>query len=240
MTRPNCPYTREAISPAGQRTLFFSMDAKLASELVATHDLKALDRLHDPFPMRYAPSMPRAVACARQLEHCISLSEVELEPIEFDELVMSIAQHTIAGVYEYIEQSRSPKLPAETITAQRRWVDDVITRLCDEPGKRWSLAQLADEVELSPGYLSRLFRGHTGHTLSQTLTIIRLMHALERLPDMRGRLTRLAIECGFSSHAHMSNAFRTVLNAPPNELMHASSRKLRASLANLGKQLRAG
>jgi AraC-like DNA-binding protein len=238
MTRPNGPYTRAARNDIGQRTVFLSMPIPLACELAAYHDPHAQDRVEDPFAHRYGPCNPIAQTLARQLERAVFRSKHAIEPLEFDEFAMQIVEHAIEVVYAHAGAPRARSLPIATRRTQRAWVDDAIERLCMDPGRPWSLATLSDEVELSPGYLSRLFRAHTGHTLSESLMIVRLMHAIDRLPDMRGQFSLLAEECGFSSHAHMSAAFQSTLGVAPKHLALQSKRALRESMNHLVRALR--
>lgn len=238
MTRPNGPYTRAARNEIGQRTVFLSMPIPLACELAANHDPRAQDRVEDPFAHRYGPCNPVAQTLARQLERAVFRSSHAIDPLAFDELALQIVEHAIEGVYAHAGAQRARALPVATRRTQRAWVDDAIERLCMDPGRPWSLAALSDEVELSPGYLSRLFRMHTGHTLSESLMIVRLMHAIDRLPDMRGQFSLLAEECGFSSHAHMSAAFQSTLGVAPKHLALQSKRALRESMNQLVRALR--
>lgn len=216
MVHPNCAYTRHARSEQGQRTLFISMEEQTLRSVLARHTSAEPDDADDLFPMRFGPSDARSQAMAIQLDRLLHRDRIEIQPMEFDELAMGIVDQAIGAVIQHQQGSQTSDLPEHTRRQQRGWVDDAISRMCLDPSRAWTLNELADAVELSPAYLSRLFRKHTGHTLSQTLTIIRLLRVVERLPDMRGSLTRLAVECGFSSHSHMSHAFQSVLHLSPS------------------------
>ena len=81
-----------------------------------------------------------------------------------------------------------------------------------------TLEDLAAELKVSPFRLCRAFRQATGGSLHQHLTRVRLVTALERLPDYRERLTELALDLGFSSHSHFTQAFRGYFGRAPSEL----------------------
>ncbi len=81
-----------------------------------------------------------------------------------------------------------------------------------------SLARLAQDCGASPFHASRVYRRITGCSLHRQLNRLRLREALFRLPDMRGRLTELALELGFSSHSHFSSAFRAEYGQTPSAL----------------------
>jgi AraC-like DNA-binding protein len=81
-----------------------------------------------------------------------------------------------------------------------------------------SLEAIAAELKVSPFRLCRAFRQATGGSLHQHLTRLRLVTALERLPDYRDRLTDLALDLGFSSHSHFTHAFHGYFGRTPSEL----------------------
>lgn len=71
-----------------------------------------------------------------------------------------------------------------------------------------TLESLADELNLSVGYLARYFNKYLGTTFKQHLTSVRLQHALiEVLRDDKTMLD-IAIECGFPDYRSFVAAFR--------------------------------
>jgi len=89
--------------------------------------------------------------------------------------------------------------------------------------ERVTLEDIAAELKVSPFRLCRAFRQATGGSLHQHLTRLRLVTALERLPDYRDRLTDLALDLGFSSHSHFTHAFRTYFSMPPRAWLERAS-----------------
>jgi AraC-like DNA-binding protein len=92
-----------------------------------------------------------------------------------------------------------------------------------------SLDEVARAVGLSAFHLARLFRRHTGFSLHGYRTRIRLLRALDRLEEARGALTDLALELGFSSQSHFTDAFRRAFGVPPGALARPELRSLAAS-----------
>jgi AraC-like DNA-binding protein len=74
--------------------------------------------------------------------------------------------------------------------------------------QKLSLSELARAVFSSPFHLARVFRRETGTSLHGYQTRLRLSVALERLADGASDLTTLALDLGFASHAHFTDAFR--------------------------------
>lgn len=86
------------------------------------------------------------------------------------------------------------------------------------------LADLANDTGLSECYLARTFRAATGMTLHAALVERRIARArslIEAASHRGGRpnLADVAAATGFSSHAHMTTAFRRVLGITPSEWM---------------------
>ena len=80
-----------------------------------------------------------------------------------------------------------------------------------------SLQVLAKESGYSRVHFIRMFRAATGYTPHNYLLKLRLDRVRELLASPTLSLTDIALECGFSSHSHLSRVFRQVLGATPSE-----------------------
>jgi AraC family transcriptional regulator len=78
-----------------------------------------------------------------------------------------------------------------------------------------SLTSLAAQLDVSPAYLTDLFRRHEGVSIARYQRRLRLSRALIELPDAED-IAALALDLGFSSHAHFSTAFRTTYGETPS------------------------
>jgi AraC family transcriptional regulator len=88
----------------------------------------------------------------------------------------------------------------------------------------------ARQVNLSEAYLARAFKAATGTTLHAVLMDRRIAHARALIADTRRyqpnmRLADIAAQSGFSSHAHMTTAFRRVLGITPAEWAAIAGRR---------------
>lgn len=90
----------------------------------------------------------------------------------------------------------------------------VIARSFTEP---LALDWLARRLRTSPFHLARVFRAETGFSVDGYQRSLRLRSALEQLPHTEG-LTALALELGFSSHSHFTEAFRREFGVAPSSL----------------------
>jgi AraC family transcriptional regulator len=89
-------------------------------------------------------------------------------------------------------------------------------------GEEIRLADLASDIGLSESYLARTFRAATGTTLHAALLDRRIARARSLIEAAFRRggsasLADVAAATGFSSHAHMTTAFRRVLGVTPSE-----------------------
>ena len=87
-----------------------------------------------------------------------------------------------------------------------------------QAGENLHVGQLAALAGCSPFHLCRLFRARTGQSLRRFRLQQRLGTALGRLADGEDDLAALACDLGFSSHSHMSAAFRQQFGRSPREL----------------------
>jgi AraC family transcriptional regulator len=121
-----------------------------------------------------------------------------------------------------LEAGRRRAQPERRLTSRRlkRILDYFEARLAEDI----RIADLASECGLSECYLARTFRAATGTTLHAALMERRIARArsLIEAASRRGApacLAQVAAATGFSSHAHMTTAFRRVLGITPSEWM---------------------
>lgn len=80
-----------------------------------------------------------------------------------------------------------------------------------------SLASVADELHISPEYLSRTFKKQTGTNFNNYLNNIRLQHALELLKDYGLPISEIAMQTGFQSPAYFSKCFKSAFGLSPQQ-----------------------
>jgi AraC family transcriptional regulator len=79
-----------------------------------------------------------------------------------------------------------------------------------------SLEALARESGYSPIHFSRMFRAATGHTPHNYVLHLRVQRARQLLAEPSASLTEIALECGFSSHSHMTRVFHQLVGMTPS------------------------
>ena len=133
---------------------------------------------------------------------------------------MEIEESALALLDAACAVSRGPAPSERWIRRAERVREVLAARLAD----RLTLAQVAREVGVSPFHLARGFRQATGLPLHRYLNQLRLRVALGRLTGTGGDLLDLALDTGFGSHAHFTDAFRREFGVPPSRFRPAPSR----------------
>src|SRR5260370_13635668 len=80
-----------------------------------------------------------------------------------------------------------------------------------------TLCEMAQSVELSTAYFSRMFRKSTGESPHQFLLRQRVERAKEMLRSANTRVMDVAVACGFKSQQHFAQGFRHLCGASPTE-----------------------
>jgi len=97
----------------------------------------------------------------------------------------------------------------------RERVNRVTTLLRQQLSGPPSLEQIGQAVGCSPFYLSRTFSREVGMTIPQYLRKLRMEKAAELLKTGRFNVTEAAMEVGYSSLSHFSQAFCQTIGCCP-------------------------
>lgn len=127
---------------------------------------------------------------------------------------------------------RRPLRRAATEREAHRLVEDTREVLAAEPGVPHTLATLARTVHSSPFHLTRTFRQVLGVPLHRYLLQLRLTLALQRLDQGERTLSTLALDLGFSSHSHLTTAFRRHFGVTPSAVMRGGRAAVAAGAPN--------
>jgi AraC family transcriptional regulator len=117
------------------------------------------------------------------------------------------------------------KLPSAVL---RRLLD----RMHSDRVNNLSLTSLATEAGYSKRQLLRVFRASTGLSPYQYLLRLRLDRAKQLMRNSTLSLLDIAIESGFNSNAHLTNAFRQHVGVTPSHFRRSLYSKQRARPAN--------
>jgi AraC-like DNA-binding protein len=88
-----------------------------------------------------------------------------------------------------------------------------------------TLHNIAAALQVRPAYLTSVFARRTGRPLYRYVMSLKLSRALHRLATTDEDLTQLALELGFSSHSHLSAAFKARYGMSPSEMRYTVGRR---------------
>ena len=101
---------------------------------------------------------------------------------------------------------------------------ETVLGLLADPDSELTQAQLAQRVNLSPYYLSDVFRRQTGLTIPAYRNRLRLQGFFRRFqarPEIR--LLQHALDAGFGSYAQFYRVFTSALGLPPREWLRQTA-----------------
>jgi AraC family transcriptional regulator len=181
------------------------------------HELAPLDILHRgsgiAFRRRRLRVDARAQALVALLRH--SLHQKVAEPLEAEVLALTLVRRTLGP--------RRSQAPGATVGRQKL-ADRAKLVLSSDLMRRWTLAEIAGELRVSPVYLTQVFQQVEGLPLYHYQLQLRLARALDLLARYDD-LTTLALDLGFSSHSHLSATFRRFYGCSPSAFKRSALHK---------------
>jgi AraC family transcriptional regulator len=110
---------------------------------------------------------------------------------------------------KHLADAKVPPLP-------RRLLRRVLDRMQADLSETVDLATLAAESGYSRAHFLRMFRAATGQSPHRYLLELRLAEAQGLIASQPTPLAEIAAACGFSSHAHLTTAFRARYGVTPS------------------------
>jgi AraC-like DNA-binding protein len=204
-------YRRASLAGDGDRCEWFAFETELIADAAAESDPSVRDRLDRPFTCAWAPADAATYLLQRRIyEHITGGRAVDVMWVE--EAMVALAARIAPAIFGNATppaaRERTRRLHAEVTDETRRLL---ALRYREAP----SLGEIAACVGVSPFHLARVFRRHARMPIHAYCMQLRLRAALDALDD---DLTRLALDLGFSSHAHFTTAFRSSFGMAPSEI----------------------
>jgi len=107
------------------------------------------------------------------------------------------------------------------MTAEYKRAETIINLACkfveDNYYKNIGAAEIAESCNISPGYLSALFKQSMNMTIPQYITSIRLKYALFYLSDPKMSVSKVAQKCGFSNANYFTKVFKNRFGEIPSK-----------------------
>lgn len=207
LSNAHAPYRSHHPVPGGDANLIVQVHETMLREVAPPELLRAGDAFaFEPLRLRIDA---RAQALVAMLRH--SLREGVAEPLEAESLALTLATRALGPRTAHAAGSSS---------GRQRLVDRAKLVLASDLSRRWSLAEIAAEVGVSPVYLTQTFAQVEALPLYRYQVRLRLARALDRIGDVDD-LAQLGLDVGFSSHSHFSAAFQQAYGRTPSEFREA-------------------
>jgi len=141
-----------------------------------------------------------------------SLDRGAIESFEAETLTLALVRCALGNQTSHAAGGR---------IGRQKLVDRAKLVLSSDLGRRWSLADVAGDVGVSPVYLTQVFQQVEGLPLYRYQLQLRLARALDLLGH-HCDLTGLALDLGFSSYSHFSGAFKRAYLQTPKEFQRSA------------------
>lgn len=162
--------------------------------------------------LHFAPEMPRP---GRIEGRCSASAKVAADKLAFALAARSDDELIVASLTaELIAEIQSDETGPRDGGA---WIERIVEAISDEPGRRWSLRDLAGIANRHPVHMAQAFRARTGMSLGAFQRLRRLTSLSLALRHERGSLARLAAEFGYCDQSHMNAEFRAAFGTSPDK-----------------------
>lgn len=218
------PYRVAHPAGAGDDCTVFAFEDRLLRDALELVDPRLLDgasalsgssdTLAQPFRFGHGLNDERTFLAHERLR--LAAQSSHSASLERDEAAVELLSAVLQSAY----RSRGPATKAVRAST-RALHSEVVQRaslfLATAFGDDASLDDVARAAYASPFHLARLFRREAGLSIHQYRHRLRLRAALARVADGETDLSQLALELGFSSHSHLTDAFRLAFGISPSE-----------------------
>lgn len=200
----------------GDRGTVFTVSPRVLNDIVRELDPSIDDHPDQPFLFVTGPCDSSVFWRHRELVQRLESAESEpLEPLWADVTALQLVADVLESAFVQRGVARKPKKVGTDADHAER-TEAAKAYLAARMSERLTLDDVARAVHASPFHLARIFQQQTGVPVHRYLTQLRLRVSLERLADGAGDITEIALELGFSSHSHFTDAFKREFGHPPS------------------------
>jgi AraC-like DNA-binding protein len=118
-----------------------------------------------------------------------------------------VLEHLAIVITHSVVRSTMPDTQNSMPLYNRFEVDRAIAYMNSHFSDKITIEDLAEQVNLSEGHFSKIFKSVTGETPIDFLNLLRLRKACTMLRNNEGNITDIALECGFRSSSYFSTCF---------------------------------
>lgn len=205
---PGQTHTRQAISDRGDACEFFAIAPHALAAAQARNDPSAEDRA-GRFTAPSGPSTSHVYRAQRRLFEYACTPDAD--PLVIEESFLLLLP---SALDPHARPSR-PNRRGDTRRAHADAAHEARRFLGRRFQERLRISEVARAAHLSEFHFCRVFREHTGYSVSRYIAHLRLRTSLELLRDPKIPLAEIAASLGFCSQAHFTTAFRSVFGLTP-------------------------
>jgi len=200
---PDHTYRVSHPAPGGDDCTSFRFDAALVAEALGG-------------PGAFGPDPVLDDARTALLHHALRRLALSgaADPLELEEGAMRLLRCVAVALRRQSQAGGAPRRRA-TSAWHRRLAGRTQVMLNLRQSDPLTLGAVARAVGSSPYHLARVFRREVGMPIHRYLNRLRLRSALGRIAEGGEPLAGIAFDAGFSSHAHLTDAFRREFGVAP-------------------------
>lgn len=217
-------YERGLVTPEGDACEWVVLRSDVLLDILTAHDPRAADRPARPFPTGHAPSDNTAYLLQRRVHHALRAGQTA-DALAVEEFLIEAVRRQVATLYGALRER--PRRRASSEHRDRTIAGDAGRLLGRRFREPLSLEEIASACGCSVFHLCRVFRRHAGMPVHRFLRRLRVRAGLQALPERAVELAGLAIDLGFSSQSHFTDAFRAEFGLSPGRLRDLLRRGLR-------------
>lgn len=158
----------------------------------------------------------------------MGVSDYLLKPLKDGDLEEAITK--IVGYEQHrgqaAEDSAAPDASILHFNLERhgksKYVEEAIQYIRSHHQEDITISTVANYMEISEGYLSRMFKKETDYTFTNYLTFYRIRLAMNLLKDCRVKVYEVADRVGYSDTAYFSAQFKKIVGVSPSEYQDRS------------------
>ncbi len=154
----------------------------------------------------------------------LNVAKYLTKPIDEQEL-RSTLQHLSQKIQQKkLYQQLGPNAELKLIQNQQRthydkYTQKILKYMETHYDETLHLSDLAHQLELSVGYMSKVFKASTSYTINDYLNRYRIMKAIEYLRVGELKLFEIAERCGFNEYKYFHHVFKHYIKMSPREFV---------------------
>ena len=210
----------------GDESTVLAFPTRVAREVSETLDgADSLGHGKGPLPFRRTHALVRPAVALRLQRLRLRLRQAHADSLSTEEEALGILS-TVLRDASGVDRA-APARPRRVGTRRARRelanaVKEILANVAGGPSP--SLQELGRTLSVSPFHLTRAFHAEVGLPVHQYLLRLRLCLALQRIVDTPAGLSTIALDAGFASHAHFTDAFRRLFGVTPSNVRRGSVR----------------